>query len=305
MLILRSPQLLAVMDPSHGGELLELLDLRSGRQLLGRLPFSAAAPRHGDLDQAGWNASWRGGWQLSCPNVCNASAVGGERHGYHGAASVDPWTVVAAGEAEVELAWEGKGLQLSRRAALVGPELRIETEVQAAGEQPAPLVALEHLIVGLELLDPEFELRLPAAPAYELDEQEGPIHPPADAPHWPRVRLLDGGEERVDRWPIERLRSRWLVLHDVPEGAAEIRNARRGTVLALRWDAVALPHLHVWHEAGVSGGPWRGRTYVLGVEPANVPHGLGIGEAVRAGQGAWVRPGESLRWWTSLQVNQG
>jgi hypothetical protein len=305
-LILRSEQLLAMVDPSHGGELLELIDLRNGRQLLGRPPFSAAQPRRGELDEATWNASYRGGWQLSIPNVCNACTVEDRPHGYHGAGSVAPWTLRSHDGAVAEIAWEGHGLHVERRYALAGAELRVETEVRALGDEPAPFVALEHLVVGLELLDPEVTLRLPSAPAYEVDERDGPVRPPADALSWPHVRLLDGRQERADSWPIERPRSRWLVLHDVPQGTAEILNVRRGTGLALRWDAEAMPHLHVWHEAGASSGIWRGRTYVLGVEPANVPHGLGLAEAVRARQAAWVEPGRALRWWVALRaVHEG
>ncbi len=300
--ILRSNELLARLDAGHGGELLDLVDLRSGRQLLGRPPFSAAAPRYGELDAATWDASYRGGWQLSLPNVCNPCTVGGRRHGYHGAASVDPWQLTELTPASAGLIWEGGGLRVERHVAVAGAELQVETEVRAVGDEPVPLVALEHFTLGLDLLDPEVVLALPAATAYELDERDGPTRPPADAATWPIVTLRDGGRERADRWPVERPRSRWLVLHDVPEGSAEVVNPRHGTAVAVRWDAAALPHLHVWHECEGGATSWHGRARILGVEPATVPHGLGLAAAIEAGQASWARPRQPLRWWMAVRA---
>ncbi len=41
------------------------------------------------------------------------------------------------------------------------------------------------------------------------------------------------------------------------------------------------------------GGTWRGQTEVLVVEPASVPHSLGLATAVEHGQARWLEPGES------------
>ncbi len=60
--------------PAHGGEILDLVDLRTGRQLLGRPPFGSNLPiLGGDLDEddAG-RESYRGGWQTVLPNAGNA-----------------------------------------------------------------------------------------------------------------------------------------------------------------------------------------------------------------------------------------
>ena len=301
-LILRSEHLLARIDAGHGAELLDLVDLRSGRQLLGRVPFSAAAPRHGELDEDAWDASYRGGWQISLPNVGSPCTADGRRHGYHGVASVDPWRVTDLQSSHATLEWSGCDLRVERCFSLAGAELRVESQVRVARADPVPMVALEHCTLGLDLLDPEVALTLPRAAAYEVDAREGPIHPPADVTTWPLVRLRDGGQERADRWPIECSRSRWMVLHEVPEGAAEIHNARRGTGLALRWDAEALPHLHVWHESEGGGPTWHGRARILGVEPASVPHGLGLAKAIDAGQASWVAPGRPLGWWVGVRV---
>lgn len=49
MITLRSDDLLVRLDPDHGGEILDLIDLRSGRQLLGRPPFGSEPILPGDL----------------------------------------------------------------------------------------------------------------------------------------------------------------------------------------------------------------------------------------------------------------
>ena len=107
------------------------------------------------------------------------------------------------------------------------------------------------------------------------------------------MTLLDGTTERGDRWTISHERSRFLVVTDLPEGRAVVRNASRGQALELSWDAGWLRHCWVWHEVRTYGGPWRGQTEVLVVEPASVPHSMGLAAAIEHGHARWLEPGES------------
>ena len=227
MIVLHDEHVLVRVDPRHGGELLDLVDLRTGRQLLGRAPFASQEPATGALDEPTWTAGYRGGWQVLLPNAGNECVVDGTRHGFHGAGSHEPWTVVAAGPDEARLRWTGHGLAAERRLAVEDGAVVAETEVRAL-DGPAPLTPVEHLSVGLELLDPEVVIELPGGRAHELHEEEGPARPPAAAPAWPEVALLDGGTERADRWPLREPRSRYLVVADLPEGVATVRNAGTG-----------------------------------------------------------------------------
>ena len=160
MIVLRSPELLVRVDPRHGGEILDLVHLATGRQLLGRPPFASEPPRPGDLEEPVWTASYRGGWQLAAPNAGNVCEVDGVRHGFHGRASNDPWTVSEASGEAATLAWEGHGLRIERRLELAGDTLVVTTRFLAQAAA-VPAVAVEHLSVGLELLEPEVEIRLP------------------------------------------------------------------------------------------------------------------------------------------------
>ena len=125
MIVLRSAEVLIRVDPAHGGEILDLVDLRTGRQLLGRPPFGSTVPVAGDLDEGTWTAAYRGGWQVLLPNAGNACRVDGRRHGFHGRASNDPWSVEERDESSVTLAWSGQGVAARRRLRLADGGLSV------------------------------------------------------------------------------------------------------------------------------------------------------------------------------------
>lgn len=292
MIVIRSAELLVRIDPRHGGEILDFVDLRTGRQLLGRPPFGSAEPLAGDLDEKTWTAAYRGGWQFLVPNAGNPCTVAGSRHGFHGRASNDPWDVEAVDDASATLAWRGHGLEVERRLSVEEAALAVITEIRAP-KQPAPFLAVEHVSLGLEVLDPEVTIDVPGGVAFELSESDGPAEPPVDATAWPEVLLLDGATERAGRWPLERERSRLLCVTDLPEGRVAVRNSARGAGIELSWDRELMPHMWLWHEVRQYGGPWRGHAETLVVEPASVPHTLGLATAIEHGQARWLESGES------------
>jgi galactose mutarotase-like enzyme len=300
MLVLRSDDVMARVDPRHGAEVLDLVDLRSGRQLLGRPPFGAELPVPGDLDEDPWTAAWRGGWQGCLPNAGNPCDVNGTRHGFHGRASNDPWQVEEAAAARCVASWEGHGLRAERRIEAAGGGLGITTRVTAL-EEGTPMVALEHLSLGLELIEPGVEVTLPGGRASELDEQLGPAVPPDDAPEWPEIALAGGARERGDRFQLTETRARVYVVRDVSEGRALVRNTGRDQAVEITWSADVLPHLLVWHEARGTGGVWRNATEVLCIEPCSVPHLLGLAAALEAGQARPLAKGAEMSWTMTLR----
>jgi hypothetical protein len=291
VIVLRSSGLLVRIDPDHGGEILDLVDLGTGRQLLGRPPFGSTAPVAGDLDESSWTAAYRGGWQLLLPNAGSSCTVDGTRHGFHGRASNDPWSVEIVEPDRATLAWAGHGIAATRSFALEGGALAVSVNL-AAQDKAVPLVAVEHVALGLELLEPEVELELAGGRAFELDEEAGPPRPPADATDWPEVRLLDGTTERADRWSLERRRSRLLCVTELPAFRIAVRNVARDHGVEILWDGKLLRHAWVWHEARSYGGSWRQHGELLVVEPASVPHSLGLATAIEQGQATWLEPGE-------------
>lgn len=257
----------------------------------------------GDLDEDRWTESYRGGWQTVLPNAGNRCVNATGHHGFHGRASNDPWSVVAVADTEATLAWEGHGLEVKRRIALDDGAVRVSMRITSP--EGASLVSLEHISAGLELLEPDLELSLPAGYGYELSEADGPVQPPDGAPRYPELLLLDGGTERADRWSIAEPRSRLFVVAELPEGWAVIRNGARGQALAMAWDADWYRHCWVWHENRVSGGIWREQAEMIAVEPTTVPHSLGLTVAEEQGQARRIEPGEVAEPWIVLRPNAG
>jgi hypothetical protein len=299
---LSSGELALRLDPAHGAEVLELVDLRFGTQLLGRPPFEPAPPRGGDLDEQTWTAGYRGGWQIAAPNAGNACVVGGERHGFHGRASVDAWELLDCDHFSAVLRWRGHGLELTRRVTVSGRAVSAELSWTATGG-PAPLVAVEHICFGRELLDPEVQV-LTDARARELSEQPGPPQTPElceqlGAPHapeqgerWPHSRLLTGEIEYAGSWQLKRDRARFTALTEFTVGRAELRNVASGRAVRIEWDAAKLPAAWLWHELRATGGVWRREAELMAFEPASVPHSLGLAEAVARRQALVAVPGQ-------------
>ena len=140
----------------------------------------------------------------------------------------------------VTLEWAGNGLEAVRRLAIEGGALVVETTWRAT-VRPVPMVWVEHLTVGIQLLSPEVEIRLPGGRAFELSEVDGPAWPPAAAPAWPDMLLLDGSVERADRWPLDRPRARFGCVADLPDGRVEVRNVATGQGLLVEWDVDRAP----------------------------------------------------------------
>lgn len=299
MLALEADGLVAVVDPAHGGEVLDLI-APGGARPLGRSPFGPRAPRAGELSADDWENRYRGGWQLVAPNAGNASRVGAVEHGFHGGVSIAVWDVVDRSATSVELACRHGSLAYSRRLQLRDGRLRAETRV-AALAGPEPFVALEHVACGASMLSPAVSLAVSPGRAYEVDLQAGPRSTPPAAPAFPSVLLLDGSTEDASRWPIATPRSREYVVADVPEGLAEARNEETGEGLRLRWDATVLPHCWIWHESRASRGRWRGAAELLGIEPSIAPHQLGLAEAIASGHARAIEPDGPLAWWIELE----
>lgn len=290
MVHLASRSVAVRIDPRHGGEVLDLIDLRSGRQLLARPPFASDEPLSGELDETTWTRCYRGGWQVLVPNAGNSCAVDGVAHGFHGRASTDHWDLIEQAPEAATLAWSGHGIRVERRFALRDDTVTVRSTVLA--ERAASLVWAEHVGLGIELLDPTLEISLPGGQAYEVDERTGPAEPPANAGQWPEVRLLDGTLERADRAALTTPRSRLSIVANVLEGRIAVHNRDHGQGIEITWDTSWLPHLWLWHDVRTSGGAWRGLAEMLVVEPASVSHTLGLGAASRLGQAHRLEAGQ-------------
>lgn len=301
LLVLRSERLLAIVDPRHGAEILDLIDVERGRHVLGHPGFSPIDAIAGDLDEEAWIRSYRGGWQMIAPNTGNACTVDGDRHGFQGSSSTGLWRVLETGPSAATFAWSGHGLSVERRVVLVDDRVEIAVTVRAP-DRAAPLALVEHVGFGISLLDPEVELELPGGRAFEFSEQAGPPVPPDDAGSWPVARMLDGSERRCDRWSAGTPDFALVAVAHLPEGRAVLRNLERQVGVELTWDAELLPHLWIWHEERATAPLFRQATEMLALEPASTPHSLGLAEAIAHDQAHWVVPGEPREYGIALRV---
>jgi Domain of unknown function (DUF4432) len=297
---LSSAELAVTLDPSHGAEILQLWQRSSGRQLLGHPPGEPGPSLAGDLDEQTWTSRYRGGWQLAVPNAGNACRLGGERHGFHGRGSVDPWDVLERERDRAVVRWVGHGLELTRSVTVVGGSVAVELSWTAT-DAPTPLIAVEHVCFGRELLDPEVEV-LAEARAHEMSEQDGPVQTPPDAMPWPHSRLLSGEIENAASWPLSQTRARFTSLTGFKRGRAAVRNARTGLGVRIDWEHTKLPGAWLWHEVRATPGIWDQKAELMGFEPASVPHSLGLAEAVARGQAIWAAPGERDGYWMQISL---
>lgn len=302
MLVLRSDGLLCRLDPRHGAEIVELVELDGGRQLLGRTPFASGVPVPGDLDEETWTRAYRGGWQLLTPNAGNACVVDGTPHGFHGRASNDPWDVVEATDGAATLRWTGHGLEVTRTVALAGRRLDVRTRVEAVADVAHAVVA-EHISFGAELLDPTVEIDLPGGRVWEQSETTGPTAPPDDAGDWPTARLLDGTDEQVAVLDLAEPRGRFLALADVPAGPVSVRNRATGLTVRLDWDRAAFPFMWMWHENRATEWLWSRKTEIFVIEAATVPHALGLEQAIASGHAICLNRGMHREFVFTVEVD--
>ncbi len=295
MLILQSTQIMVRLDPQHGGEVIDLIDLASGRQWLGRPPFGSTSPVAGDLDEATWTDAYRGGWQMLAPNAGNRCVVDQVTHGFHGRASNDPWHVETHDDTSARLSWTGHGLKIFRHYRVVGDALRVDVHLEAIHDH-VPLVAVEHIALGLQVLDPEVTIELPpTGNVVELDDA-GKIPLSTQNASWPNARMLKGSIERVDQWSNATSCSRMLSVSDLAGGRVVIRNHKRKVGLIIEWDHQWLKHLWIWHEVHGAGGPWRQCAEMLIIEPASVPHHAGLAHAIERHDALWLDRGQTQQY---------
>lgn len=292
MHVLQSETILARIDSSHGGEVLDLIDIESGRQLLGRTPFGTAKPAAGDLEFDDVISRYRGGWQFLSPNAGAACNVGPVRHGFHGRAANEAWTATQEDQAGVTLKWSGHGLEIERELSIESGALLARTRVRATTR--VPFVAVEHISVGIELLDPEVVLELPPGRAARAEQLVAGA-PSPDAPSWPAVSG-PGGIENRSRAELATAEEIVVFVADLPDGWAVLRNEARDLGLAIAWDTDAYPHLWIWREIRTFNGIWRKAAEIMGIEPASVPHANGLEEAIDRGQATWLDEGQE---WTA------
>lgn len=274
-LVLRSRDLEAVVLPGKGADVYSLVDRATGVEVLYRSPWGwrdpASVPPMGS-SEADWLARYPGGWQLLVPNAGPERDYDGARRGFHGEAATVAWTVAehTTDTARLTTDLTSAPLHVEREFVADGTDFRVTTRLRNLSAFPVPVMYVEHAGFGAPFLDGRCRLdtgarTVAAATGYdEIDD----------------VTVLPGPGEG---------RSSFAGLTGYDDAWISIASPSAGFGLRLSWDARVLPHAWLWQEAGgVTGYPWFGRAYVVGIEPANVLPDDGLDRCpVLAPHGNW------------------
>ena len=299
MIELGSDHLSARIDEARGGEILSLVVRATGTELLFQAPWERpdTSPRH-PATAADWVSAWPGGWTLLAPNSGNACMFAGRPHGFHGAASLDPWEVAAVADTSVVLQWRDVdgALAVRRDVALDGASLTVQTVVANTGAQPARLAPVEHLVLGAPLVGPGMRVEAEAQALVVLTDAGPPEGDPAKALAWPR-------DETGTDWSVAAQPGlgHFGCLHGATP-TLSVRNDAVPVAVRVGWSAGALPYLWFWHEHERAGWPGGSNATCLGIEPASVPTSEGLAHAVETGTAIELRPDGEVQWQVRLDV---
>jgi hypothetical protein len=296
---LHSSRLRAHLDPGAGGGVRSLYDVGSDTELLFQSPWPTGPLPLPPADPVEWTQAWPGGWHPLFPNAGEPCVTAGVAHGFHGAASIASWDVVHQDKSSARLRWrDEQGLEVIRESRLIDNVLVVTNAVVNHGDREIAFVFTEHLIFGPPLVGDGLRLHAPGGNLLPLSDTGEALTSVDDVDDWPYARR-DGVRED---WSISVPSpfSRFGVLVDPPTPSVTAIN---GPVqVRLDWSGNTLPHLWLWHENMASRDMPDGLAIrCLGLEPASVPHSLGLTAACESGHATTVPPGGS--WHSKVRIS--
>jgi Domain of unknown function (DUF4432) len=273
--VLSSSVLQVTVLPAKGADLLSVVDLATGVDVLFKTPWQPSHPGGAAWDsQSRWLAQYRGGWQVLCPNAGPARLVDGAVRGFHGEAAIVPWEVLERTPASVTCAvtlFTGP-FRLERTVRVEGRTVVVYERVENLAQEPHELIWVHHPGFGAPLLGADARLDLPGGTLVADATAPGTVLAPASRHGWPHATDVDGGPLDLRVIPGEgEPRELFGCLVGLPEGWLALTNEALGVGVALHWDLDVFPYAWIWQELHATPGfPWFRRAYVMGVEPANV-----------------------------------
>jgi hypothetical protein len=303
---LRNDDVELVANLDRGGDIVSLVDRRTGVDVMFRTPWAARAEevaRRGSLvwhdsSVGAWLESYAGGWQLLCPNVHEPVVRDGRTHGFHGEAAVVPWTLESAtrNEARLHVELHTVPLRIERTLSLAGATVVVDDVVRNLAPVEIGFDYQHHPAFGRPLLAPGCVIET-GARTFVADPGSTNWRFPAGSTHsWPPA-VPGGAEPRFDLVPpADRPRAALGWLADFDEPWAAIRNPELDLGVALRWDTSVMPYAWLWQELEwTEGYPWYGRAYAMAIEPSStVTGGPGRLETLRLAGYASLRTGVRL-----------
>lgn len=304
---LRTDELELRAVPAQGADIVSLTERSGGTELLYRTPWAGTAPSRpgwGADSHSWWMSRYPGGWQVLCPNAGPERRAAGTVWGFHGEASVVPWTVVEHEEAgarfTVELATAP--VRIVRDLAVSGPALRLREQLTNTGVVSLPVRWVHHPAFGAPLIAEGTVIQAAASTLLADQSEPGTVLAAGSEHPWPLVHDRAGRPVRLDQIPGPRgSRAVFGCLTDFTTPSFTIVNPALELGVRVRWSRDAFPHAWLWQDLGGSTGyPWYGRAHVFAIEPANVIPGSGGSGDRRRGVAKELAPGES--WEAEIEV---
>ncbi len=292
---LSSGHLEAEVVPQKGGVMASLMV--DGFSVLAKTPWAASLQGYGDVapNEEVWVSRWLGGWQLCAPNT-GLGGLADDHPAFHGAASQDAWSVLQQTDQELVLGWESLdgSLSMSRSWAMTSEnQVVATTELVNHSSFNVPVGVAEHLILGTNFLLP---LRKGLEGQLSIDSS------------FKLVALDYTGAPSEEIESQQALEANWGRLSaELPAAVFGVASPTRQRIRAqisdweLQVDWAGLEHALIWKEFGFSQDPpWHGEVFALGIEPTNVPHGLGASKLT----GPFLEGSSSMNWTTSLSFSR-
>ncbi len=311
--VLENDDIRVVVLPEKGAEIHQIVDLRSGTEILFAAPWGlrepGAAPLAGSGDDAFmWN--YAGGWQELFPSVNEPCTYRGREIPFHGEVASLPWEHEVlngdGGEVRVRF-WTRSRLTPFLLERVLGiragdAALAIEETVVNESSEDAHFVWGHHCVVGPPFLEAGCRLEIPArtiVTSPELWEPETARLEPGRRDRWPFAPLRAGGTVDLREIPgVETGSHDDLYLTDLDDGWLAVSNPRLDLAFRLEWDHGLFGWIVLWQPFGGAVAPPLAGSYALGIEPWTSM--LCLEKAVAAGVATGVAAGASVT--TSLRA---
>lgn len=296
---LESQAIRVTVLPDKGAEIYALIDLVSGVDLLFKTAWGLRRPGPGvhiPTSEGAWMELYGGGWQILIPNAGDANAGPAGSFGFHGEASIVPWTLVSIGQSELVLeVWlQTAPLHVVRSISVNAGTVAVHERITNYSPDPTAFEWVHHPAFGAPFIDARASLHLDANEFVADDVSPGADLVPGSVHRWPIVVGRTGERIDLSRAPAPHDRRAILgYLRGWQHGVYRIASPSTGIAFELSWPRAVFPDAWFWQEVHESSGqPWFRSAYVMAIEPASTIPGHGLADAIsRQARTITLQPG--------------
>ncbi|UVK43865.1 DUF4432 family protein [Mesorhizobium sp. AR07] len=294
-----SDELRVKVNPRVGGTIIAITHLGLGLSVLGKVPWDAIdTPIAGMAarDETHWLTRYTGGWPLLFPNGGDACTDDGVFHGFHGEASIAPWTVsVSKSTIQLTRRFFTVPVTMQRELTVEKDLLIVRERLRMTGRRPIDVMWGHHATFGSDLLEGPVEITSGARKVTADDSYDPPANPllPGVTNAWP---MAAGKAGAVDLGRPGDNVAAMAYLHDFEAAWVAVRRLDDAVAVALSWTPERFPCAWLWYELGaITAPPWHGRGRLIGLEPNTTRSAMGLADArARASRLLRLHPDEEL-----------